>query len=75
MYQLLNISFGSAFTANLSNATQVKFNENKLSVLKRIDERNLIYCKYLNLGYSSIMHLETTYLEALVVLILTNCNI
>ena len=38
------------------------FKDNKLENVDRIDERNLLYCQYLNLESSSITALNTMHL-------------
>ena len=51
MYNKDNVSFGCWFgsTYKLSNGVEVVFANNRISGIESIDERNLYYCKYLNL--------------------------
>ena len=57
------------------NGKQVLLQDNKIKNIFRIDERNLVLCKDLNLRLSTIYHLDTTYLEDLRSLNIFSTNI
>ena len=54
----------------MPGGANVMFENNALLTSRRVDERNLLFCHYLNLRQSSIISLETTHLRNLRGLIL-----
>ena len=67
------MSFGiwlSHTDITLADGTKLNFISNRIRYFKLVDERNLIYCKQLNLCYSSITSIETSCLINLEVLYL-----
>ena len=57
------------------DGSALTFTDNKVENTYRIDERNLLYCWYLNLGESSIIELCTLHLKNLRVLILSKTRV
>ena len=49
MYKKENVSYGNAHTRILSDGKLITFAANRLTGVLKLDERNLRYCKYLNL--------------------------
>ena len=71
-----NVSYGSRDSeCKLADGTRYSFAENTLKNVTRIDERNLVGTKFLNLDYSSVMQLDTSTLKQLRVLRLNNTGI
>ena len=68
IYRLDNISYGDGCIIEVYNNMTITFVHNVLKAALNIDERNMCFCKYLNLSFSSINQLETKYLSALLVL-------
>ena len=68
MYRKHKVSYGLATTTSLfcdridSANERVTFRGNAEMILNKIDERNLIHCRYLNLNNSRVKLLRTTYL-------------
>ena len=78
VYKKQKISYGFWYKGQdlyLSDGTQITFDSNKLHIASRFDERNLVFCKQLNLQNSSITSVDTTYLSSLCVLILYRTRI
>ena len=70
-YLVEKVNYGAKHSGGtLSDGTEVKFSDNKLTTAKRIDERNLYKCQMLNLKESSAESLDTQYFELMRVLIL-----
>ena len=71
------ISYGGIYFLQLTiyDDTYTWFNDGKLTGYAALEEINLIYCKYLNLSHSSIVHLDMRQLIGLRVLILENTRI
>lgn len=74
MYKVNTVSYGCSNFCSANNM-KIKFSANKLINTSKIDERNLIFCLYLNFYCASITSLETTYLGNLRVLILYSSKI
>ena len=74
-YKSVSVSFGVAWSRTLKDGTIVHFIDNILPSSSRIDERNLVFCIFLNVAHSSITLLDTTYLSNLRVLILFETRI
>ena len=58
MFNIENVSYGAPYysgTITLSDKTSINFADNVLQNARKIDERNLINCKFLNLYMSSIL--------------------
>ena len=72
MYKTEKVNYGhnACGTINLTDGTSVSFSSSALKNVSRIDERNLVFCKYLDLGNSTITHLDTAYLTSLRILVL-----
>ena len=73
MFKELQVNFGVEFTTEtmkFNDGSTITFTDNKLENTDRIDERNLVYCQYLNLRESSIIDLCTLHLVNLRVLML-----
>ena len=58
MYDMEDVSYGSAYIITLNDGTKINFIANKITSFKRLDERNLTCCKFLNLRSSSISSLN-----------------
>ena len=54
------VSYGRRDTTTLIDGKRVEFADNILENATRIDERNLICTKFLNLDYSSVTQLNTS---------------
>ena len=74
-YKLEIVSFGWDDTVTLDDGIEIYFENNLITSNARFDERNLFYCKYLNIQCSSITELDTIYLSNLEVLILNETKI
>ena len=70
MYKLENVSCGDDTTATLPNGASITFEKVTLTLVTRLDERNLLYCKYLNLHSAPIISLNPSYLRNLELLVL-----
>ena len=71
MYKRKTVSYGYPHDLTLPNGTVITFESNALKNFKRVDERNLIFCKHLNLEQCSVNILDTVHLRGLRVLILS----
>ena len=70
-YKMERISHGDGYYGpNLLDGTNAKFSVNRLTKYPSLEEKNLVYCKYLNLGCSSIVKLDVKRLTSLRILIL-----
>ena len=56
------VSLGWDTWVTMNDGTEIKFHDSIMKTADRIDERNLVYCKYLNLRSSSIINLDTKHL-------------
>ena len=72
-YKHENVSYGTAWTAELVDGTEIEFSENCLETATKIDERNLEHCLYLQLANSSITELDTKFLCNVRVLVMFFC--
>ena len=75
MYGKKSVSYGTGATGHLGDDTEIELEDNILRGVARIDERNLGYCKWLNLDGSSVTSLATTNLSRLEYLCLSSTRI
>ena len=75
MYKKENVSYGWGHPHTMSDGKSIIFADNELKDSARLDERNLQYCKYLNLYRTSLTRLDCSYLVNLELLVLTGSNI
>ena len=75
MFDLSNVSYGAACSGSSSKINKFKFKANVQTKFEKIDERNLIHCKFLNLKKSSISQLDTIQLESLLILDISETKI
>ena len=69
------MSYGWGCAYSMPDGTKITFVHNQLTGSERLDERNLRFCKYLNLQYSSITSLDVAYMPDLELLVLCNTKI
>ena len=70
-----NVSYGLAISKIMADGRRIDFILNHLGGVTRIDERNLMYCKFLSLNDSFIEDLDITLLVDLEMVVLTRSNI
>ena len=71
-----NVSYGDDLgTIELNSGYILDFDDNRIIYAVNIDARNLSYCRYLNLAFSSICYIDTEYLANLLVLVVSNSDI
>ena len=74
-YKVENISYGIEIEVILSDYDRINFDTNVITAT-RIDERNLVFCKYLSLFEAcTITYLDTKYLINLRVLVINKTSI
>ena len=74
-YNVDNVSYGSGGSATMTDLTLINFEVNEVTTA-RVDERNLILCKYMNMiEAANSTHLETKHLTSLRLLVIQYTNI
>ena len=75
-YRKQRISYGKLYYGDqIWSSINVDFDDNELTEYVSLEEKNLVFCKFLNLGYSSITQLDTKELATLCVLVLKNTGV
>ena len=75
-YKDEKVTLGKATSLiDLSDDIKIMFTGVKPITTDRVDERNLKFCKYLNLSFVSIAIIDTKYLINLYILILSGTNL
>ena len=78
MYKAVKVSYGywkDGMSCMLADGSAVTFAHNLILKVKKIEERNLVFCEYLNVGGSYIEELNPTYLINLKALYLAGSRI
>ena len=70
LYRTELVSLGSRYLVTLSDSTLVDFSDNNHKYVNSLDERNLLFCKYLSIYSSRIAHVHTELLANLRVLVI-----
>ena len=70
LYRTELVSLGSRYLVTLSDSTLVDFSDNNDKYVNSLDERNLLFCKYLSIYSSRIAHVHTELLANLRVLVI-----